>query len=90
MPNLRQRLATRSAPRLPPAPGRAPRLRAIGGLGLQAYPTFAESYASLDEGSLCVYAREARMVPKGIKPALIQSLVGAVHLGTRSATFRRN
>lgn len=65
----------------------AERIRASPTLGLTAYAPFTEASTALAEGSLCVWAREARMVPRGSKPALIQSMMGNLHLGSRSATF---
>lgn len=63
------------------------RLKANGALGLMAYAPFSESFASLAEGSLCLYAREARQGQQGGKPALIQSVVAGLQLGPRSATL---
>ncbi len=65
------------------------RIRAIGLLGLQAYPAFTESWAAVSEGSVCVYASEGQ-VPEGMRARLVQSIVLALRVGKRSATFEGN
>ena len=62
------------------------RVRAVGPLGLQAYPPFSQSWASLNNGNLCLYAREGGS-SQGARAPLVQSMVAGLRVGTKSATF---
>jgi len=63
------------------------RIRSIGALGLQAYPPFAESYATLANGNLCLFAHETRVPLPGRRAPLVQSVVAGLRVGARSATI---
>ncbi len=62
------------------------RIRGIGSLGLQAYAPFAESYATLANGNLCLFAHETRATIPGRRAPLVQSVVAGLRVGARSAT----